>query len=161
MLPAGASAGGGAANGNGSPQFLLVPPRQGTAPDSDLANAERLVALYGCDLRHVGALGGWHAWTGLRSCCDRGTAAECAKETTRRLLTNAEFAMSEAAKRVKRAHDDDEVAKAKAQHKEAGRGRSDGRGEVGCGSESKGRGGRRTKATGSCRRFLDLEPGLG
>ncbi|KYG01798.1 hypothetical protein BE21_55900 [Sorangium cellulosum] len=118
MVPAGASAGHGAANGNGAPHAILTL-RQGTAPDSDLANAERLVALYGRDLRHVEALGGWHRWTGSRWCCDRSTAAEVAKETTRRLLTDARLAMSEAAERVKRAHDDDEAAKAKAQHKEA------------------------------------------
>ncbi|CAN94225.1 phage-related protein [Sorangium cellulosum So ce56] len=119
MVPAGPSTGGGAVNGNGAPHVVPVTLRQGTASDSDLANAERLVALYGPDLRHVEALGGWHTWAGSRWCCDRATVAELAKETTRRLLTDAEFAMNHAAKRVKRAHDDDEVAKAKAQHKEA------------------------------------------
>ena len=61
----------------------------GTSPTSDIANAARLAAWYGDDLRYCDALGGWFAWDGSRWAQDNAAAWRRAEDTARRLMQTA------------------------------------------------------------------------
>lgn len=70
-----------------------------TEPCSDLANAERLVRLYGKDMLYCAKVGGWHVWDGTRfqhSQC--GQAERRAKRVVRNLLGEAQARFVEASK---------------------------------------------------------------
>lgn len=84
-----------------------------TAECSDIANAERIVAWHGADLRHCHAWGKWLAWDGRRWLVDdTGGATRRAVETTRRLLAEA-LEEHDRAARALAADPEDERAKAK------------------------------------------------
>lgn len=70
----------------------LTPPvdhAEGTAAHSDVANADRLVAWHGHNLRFCDDLGGWHAWDGRRWAQDNNAAWSAAEDTARRMLALA------------------------------------------------------------------------
>ena len=73
------------------------PSARRTAECSDLANAERLIALHGGDLRHVAELGGWFGFDGRRWQRDGAFAERCAKDIARRLVSASTDALELAA----------------------------------------------------------------
>ncbi|MCC6621991.1 MAG: DNA primase [Deltaproteobacteria bacterium] len=59
----------------------------GVDPCTDLANAHRMIGLYGNDLRFVGAWGKWMAWSGQRWQLDEaGQHMQLGAETTKRIF---------------------------------------------------------------------------
>jgi putative DNA primase/helicase len=66
-----------------------VPFDRGTSLTSDIANAARLAAWHGENLRYCDAIGGWYAWDGKRWAQDAAAAWRCAEDTARRLMQTA------------------------------------------------------------------------
>lgn len=63
---------------------------EGVDPNTDLANAHRLVGLFGADLRFVPRWQKWVAWDGKRwSIDDAGRVLEAAKSTSKRIFDEA------------------------------------------------------------------------
>lgn len=85
--------------GDVSEILALPPPPTDRFPDTDLANAERLVSKHRSDLRYCWGRG-WHRWDGRRWAADaRGFVFELAAETVRSILgevSNAQRMAAEA-----------------------------------------------------------------
>lgn len=81
-------------DGEDAPPLLA----EGTHPHSDLANAERLIAMHGEDLRHAPDLGGWFHYDERRWRRDEAAARRASWHVARKLLIWAARARAEAEK---------------------------------------------------------------